>query len=183
MIQVMRLPGNGFEFTLASIPPCDSHIHMTWHAAWSHYLVVGSLSYSAPCMRNCNVSGIWPYLGCSVVLISMFVCIQATYAQESTQRVLLIDFIQKATTPIVAAYGMVASYPYPCNSPAIMAAFVKRVEKLAITSPSSQRWGICCMSLQHRMQHCYATQIKHHASVCDTEKYVNSHNAKPFALL
>ena len=68
---------------------------------------------------------------------ALFVSTQGNYAQESTQRMLLVNFVHRTVTPIVAAYAMVASYPYPCNSPAVTAAHVKRVEKLALGLPSS----------------------------------------------
>ena len=53
---------------------------------------------------------------------------QATYSKETTERMLLLSYAHKAATPIIAAYAMVASYPYPCNVSATLAAIMRRLE-------------------------------------------------------
>ena len=40
----------------------------------------------------------------------------------------LLAYAWKAVTPLLAAYAIVASYPYSCNVPAVMAGLTKRLE-------------------------------------------------------
>ena len=41
---------------------------------------------------------------------------------------LLLSCAHKAATPIIAAFAMVASYPYQCNIPATLDAIMRRME-------------------------------------------------------
>ena len=51
---------------------------------------------------------------------------------------LLLSYAHKAATPIIAAFAMVASYPYPCNVSATLAAIMRRLEPYESRSGSLQ---------------------------------------------
>ena len=42
---------------------------------------------------------------------------------------LLVAYVHKASSPLAKAYAVAASYPYPVNTPAILDALVKRLER------------------------------------------------------
>ena len=54
---------------------------------------------------------------------------QATHTKEATERMLLVAYVHKASSPLAKAYAVAASYPYPVNTPAILDALVKRLER------------------------------------------------------
>ena len=69
----------------------------------------------------------WKYI--TLVMFSPAAYIQATHTKESTERMLLVAYMHKTSSPLVKAYAIAASYPYLANSPAILDAVIQRLER------------------------------------------------------
>ena len=59
---------------------------------------------------------------------------QTTHTKESTERMLLVAYAQKASipSPMTKAYAIAASYPYAVNTPAVLDAIIKRLERSSL---------------------------------------------------
>ena len=54
---------------------------------------------------------------------------QATHTKEATESMLLVAYLHKVSNPLTKAYTFAVSYPYATNSPAILDAIIKRLER------------------------------------------------------
>ena len=53
----------------------------------------------------------------------------------------LTAYAWKAVTQLLAAYAIVASYPYACNVPAVVAGLTKRLELCESGENGSKTWS------------------------------------------
>ena len=53
---------------------------------------------------------------------------QSNHTKEATERMLLVAYVHKTSSPLTKAYAIAASYPTLVNTPAILDAIIKRLE-------------------------------------------------------
>ena len=54
---------------------------------------------------------------------------QLSHTNEATERMLLVAYVHKTSSPLAKAYAHAASYPYLINTPATLDALIKRLER------------------------------------------------------